>query len=260
MKNDASDLTRDNKFSKWDRMLLALLVAFFLGSRLFSLLKMPVFIDEAIHIWWAREIHGGTIAAGFLEGKWLSIVLMSLSLVAPGDDLWLVRFTAVLAGLLTVVAIILTGRSLFSMRVALFATLLYLVFPFALFYNRLALADGIVAAFGAWVLYISIKTVRLTRGGYSVILALLLMLSMLAKFAGVLFFVIPPLAVLMLFPRNRWKTGIQRILPAMLSGFVTFLAVFLVGIPIHQITPKAQAGGIGSLFPAIVRNIKTLGN
>jgi len=38
----------------------------------------------------------GAVATAFLDGKWFSIVLMSLSLNFPGSDLWLVRFTTVL--------------------------------------------------------------------------------------------------------------------------------------------------------------------
>jgi len=86
------------------------------------------------------------------------------------------------AGAATLVAILLIGRELFSTRAAFIAALFFLLLPFALFYNRLALADSIVSVFGAWVLYISIKSVCSSKSGFSVLLALLLILSMLAKF------------------------------------------------------------------------------
>ncbi len=208
---------------------------------------MPIFIDETVHIGWARDIQQGQIAAGFADGKWLSMILISLSLYLPGNALWLARFTAVMGGVATLAAIYLTGRELFSIKTTLLAILFYLMLPLALFYNRLALTDSIVAAFGAGVLYISIKTVRSARSGFSVVLAALLISAMLAKLPGILYIFIPPLAVLLLLPKNRWKFGVQRILPAILAGLVTFSAVFLAETAHHQVSEKAQGGNVANV-------------
>jgi len=234
-------------FSGWSLVLLIGLVALFLVSRLVVLQKMPIFIDETVHIGWARDIQQGQIAAGFSDGKWLSMILISLSLYLPGNALWLARFTAVMGGVATLAAIYLTGRELFSIKTTLLAILFYLMLPLALFYNRLALTDSIVAAFGAWVLYISVKTVRSARSGFSVVLAVLLISAMLAKLPGIIYIFIPPLAVLLLLPKNRWKFGVQRILPAILAGLATFSAVFLVQTAHQQVSEKTQGGNIGSV-------------
>ena len=258
--NDLDGSTDRERFSNWGLALLAGLVALFLASRLVALLKMPVFIDEAIHIWWAREIQEGMVAAGFIEGRWLSMALMSLFLNLPGDDLWLVRFSAVLAGVATLGALFLIGRELFSNRAGILAILFYLVIPYALFYDRVALADSIATPFGAWILYLSIKSVRSQWGGNSVILALLLIFSMLVKISGIAYLIIPPITVLVLLPSSRWKKGIQRIMPAMLAGLLMLAAIYIVGIPTHQVTPKAQAFSIAGVLQATIRNSGTLAN
>ena len=108
--SDLKKTTAGGRLPNWSLVIVAALFVLFLVSRLFNLLKLPVFIDEAIHIWWAREIQEGLIASGFLEGRWFSMVLISLSLHLPGEDLGLIRFTAVLAGVATMGAILLTGR------------------------------------------------------------------------------------------------------------------------------------------------------
>jgi len=52
--DDLRSSTIRERFSAWSLVLLAGLVALFLGSRLYALLKMPIFVDEALHVWWAR--------------------------------------------------------------------------------------------------------------------------------------------------------------------------------------------------------------
>jgi hypothetical protein len=93
---ESNNSTDPDHLSGWNLVLLIGLVALFLVSRLVVLQKMPIFIDETVHIGWARDIQQGQIAAGFADGKWLSMILISLSLYLPGNALWLARFTAVM--------------------------------------------------------------------------------------------------------------------------------------------------------------------
>src|SRR6185295_2405973 len=135
---------------------LGLLLAAYLVSRLYALSALPVFVDEAMHIRWARETLQGHLLAGSFDGRWLPIKVMAAFVALPLPPLLAARLAAVLAGAGTLVACVLVGRRLYSPRVGSIAGLLYLVAPFALLHNRMALADTFAATFAGAALYFSI--------------------------------------------------------------------------------------------------------
>ncbi len=239
----------------------AVLSILYLGSRLYALESLPVFIDEALHIWRARAIREGLIAAGLNEGKWLSMVLMSLSLSLPGSALWVTRLTYVGAGALTIAAIVLIGKELFRIRTGLLAAVFYLFMPYSLFYNRLALTDGIAAAFGAWICYFSIKTMRSRNGSFIVALATLLISSILIKYTNFLFILIPLVAILFLLPRSDWRTGLARVAPSLLACLIILIALYVVGSATHFLGERTNSSSsLISIEAVILPNILKLAN
>src|SRR5215204_1969131 len=123
----------------------ALVAAAYLISRLYAATHVPVFIDEAIHVDWARATAESypTPDPGF-DGKWLSVKLFALasSQSLPFNDLIAALLLVVALGLTTALACYLIGRDLFSKRAGALAATVYVVLPFSVIYTSLAMTDG----------------------------------------------------------------------------------------------------------------------
>jgi 4-amino-4-deoxy-L-arabinose transferase-like glycosyltransferase len=80
------------------------------------------------------------------------------------DPLVAGRLVSVGAGIATMIGVWLVALELFkNKRIALFTSFLYLLSPFTLMYDRMALYDSLVAAFSIWNLYLGILLVRRVR-------------------------------------------------------------------------------------------------
>ncbi len=177
-----------------------LLFALYFASRLFSLLLLPVFLDETLHARWAREIAEGRRPLGrpWEWGRALTVWLGALVTPWARDLLWANRALSVVAGAIALWATIEVGRRLYDDRTGLVAGFLYVVCPFTLFYDRMALADAALGAAAALVLLASVRaaTEGSTRQGIAAGVALLA--CVLTKAPGVLLFGIPVAAGLFL--------------------------------------------------------------
>lgn len=203
------------------------LVAVYSSSRFVAATRgIPLFIDEAIHVDWAHPS-----ARTFLpldpsfDGKWLSIKLFALATRLPGlNSVLAARLTVSVLGLLTAVAIYLIGRDLFSRTAGAISASLYVVLPFTVIYNSLALSDGVQLAFAAWAIFAVVRVTRQKRAlGAAIALPLFLIAAILAKFSGVVLAVIPLMAVLLLMKPAQWPRGLIRIAPTLV------LALSLIG-------------------------------
>ncbi|MET0645945.1 MAG: glycosyltransferase family 39 protein [Pyrinomonadaceae bacterium] len=205
-----------------------MLTVAYLAGRLYATAHIPIFIDEAIHVDWARATAESYPAPdpGF-DGKWLSIKLFALATAvdAPFDELVAARLLVVALGLCTALAIYLLGRDLFSSRAGALGVALYVVSPFSLIYNSLAMTDGIQLAFGSWATLLAARLARTQHRGYALMLPLALAAAVLAKFSGLVLTGLPVAAVLLLAPRGRRGAAALRALPALLTP-LALLALF----------------------------------
>lgn len=142
---------------------IGIVILFFL-IRLVNLTIIPVFADEAIYIRWA-QIMRDEPTLRFLpqsDGKqplfmWATIPALKFS----PDPLFAGRITSVLSGFGTLIGIALLAWYFFrSVRVSLFASFLYALSPFAVFFDRMALIDSMLAMFGVWTLFFASITAR----------------------------------------------------------------------------------------------------
>ncbi|MEP7200707.1 MAG: glycosyltransferase family 39 protein [Chloroflexota bacterium] len=178
------------------------------ASRLWNLTALPMFLDESLYLWWARVFRAtGDLVQPIRETTILQPLLLGLMPALDGGSplghLFTGRWLSVAAGSLTVVGIVLLGRTLGSAHSGLIAAWLYVLSPFALFYDRIILTDGPLTLFGVACLYLTWRVCR--RGGWRNALALGLMLgfAMLTKVKGV-FFILIPLTVILSMP-NAWR-------------------------------------------------------
>src|SRR3990170_2921249 len=80
------------------------------------------------------------------------------------DPLVAARLVSVISGLFTMFGLWFLAYELFKdKRIASLTSIIYIFFPFAQVYDRMALMDSMVATFSVWALYFSILLVRRTN-------------------------------------------------------------------------------------------------
>jgi hypothetical protein len=223
----------------------SLLAGVYLVSRLYAATHIPIFIDEAIHVDWARATAESYPPSNpVYDGKWLSIKLFALasSLGAPFDDLIAARLSVVALGLTAALACYLAGRDLFSPRAGALAAAVYIALPFTVLYNGLALTDGVQMAFAAWAVLLSARLALTRRWVYVLTLPLAFVAALLAKFSGIVLLGLPLAAVLLLTPRARWAGGALRAAPALLVPLGLFALFYSLGM-LQTLQANANVAG-----------------
>lgn len=200
-----------SKASRYWWLLGSVILGLFLFTRLVNLTALPIFTDEAIYIRWSQ--------IGSRDANWRFISLtdgkqpmftwiMMLVLRLVSDPLLAGRSVSVVSGILSLIGIAVLAWEIYRKpAVSVFASLFYLLSPFSLLYDRLALYDSWVAAFFIWNLYLGIRLVRSLRLDVAMILGLTLGAAMLNKTSGFLSLYLLP-GTLVLFDwsyKNRWQ-------------------------------------------------------
>ena len=208
---------------------IGLLSLLYLLSRVASLDVLPVFLDEAVHIQWAERLYGeGRILKPVGSGRLLAVAAYGAAL--PFEDrLFAARLVAVCAGALTLLATTLLASRIFGARAGLIAGLLYVLSPFALVYDRLALSDGFLSAAIACLMLATWAVVHEPghRPGHShgagfPMMVLFVALAVVSKVSAVLYLPAVPLAVLTLSKakvKDR-RSGLRSIALALSAGLV----------------------------------------
>lgn len=175
--------------------ILSVLILGYFTLRLPNLTLQPIFADEAIYIRWAQVIKAEQTLR-FLplsDGKtplfmWAMVPLFKFI----HDPLLAGRFLSVLSGFFTLLGVFFLSRRIFNTRTAFWAGLLYVITPYTVFFDRMALVDSMLSAFTVWVVYFALWLVRSLRPDISMILGYLLGGVVLTKTPGMLnFFMIP---------------------------------------------------------------------
>jgi 4-amino-4-deoxy-L-arabinose transferase-like glycosyltransferase len=191
-------------------ILLLLLFVYFL-TRLYNLTLLPIFLDEAMHIRWSLDIWQGdtfleTLRSPLSVSKLLHMLLLSTVTPWARDLLWAGRIFSVFGGAVGLLCCYSIGKRLYDERAGIISACLYLASPFGLFYERMALADGLLCAGSAVVLWASIALVHQNLRRYRFILGITLGLTPLLKITGVLFFLTPLLVWLFLGQARKIRT------------------------------------------------------
>jgi 4-amino-4-deoxy-L-arabinose transferase-like glycosyltransferase len=196
------------------------LLALHLLTRLRGLELLPIFLDETLHVRWALLIAQGEKSwdATWKWGRALTIWLGALVSPWASDLLYANRLLSVALGAVTLFATVEIARRFFGERQALFAGLFYVLCPFTLFHDRMALTEAGLAAFTALTLLFSIRLAESGRRRFAVLAGLCFTLAVLVKALGVLAVPIPLVSVLVLGP---------------VRGRLTALALaYVVGLPV----------------------------
>lgn len=149
---------------KSEIILSLVIAAFYFFLRLIFISDLPIFTDEAIYARWAQiALHDSSWRfISLTDGKqpmfiWFGIVFMKII----QDPLLSLRLVSVFAGFFTMVGLFFLTYELFKSKTMSFLTaILYVFYPFAQVYDRIALYDSMVATFSVWALYLSVHLVK----------------------------------------------------------------------------------------------------
>jgi 4-amino-4-deoxy-L-arabinose transferase-like glycosyltransferase len=185
------------------------LLSTYLFTRLYSLLVIPIFTDEAIYVRWAqlfnKDIHRAFISLN--DGKqplfiWVGAAFMHLF----NDPLVAVRLVSVATGLLTLTGLYLLTRELFNKKIAVAACCLYIIYPFSLVYDRLALYDSMLATLAVWALYGEVLLVRLKKFYIALFVGVIIGAGLLTKSSAFFFLYLLPFSLLLFNFKSKTKS------------------------------------------------------
>ena len=211
---------------------LALLLVAYVAMRTYHLTRLPIFIDESLHLFWSQRVRDEPgYDRPMRDGKPLQSLVMAFTVAGADDPLWAGRFTSVLVGAVGLWAAWQIGRRLFDEATGLTAAVLYLACPFTLFYDRMALSDVYLSTFAALALLASIAVARDPRPAKGVWLGLALAGCVLSKVPGLMLAPLPLAAAFLLPPR---RPGLGRAL-----GIAYAVAAILAAYPAWYFLAKS---------------------
>lgn len=214
---------------RFDLLWIGLLTLAALLTRTVNLTQIPIFTDEAIYIRWA-QIGLADPAHRYIsltDGKQpLLTWLMYPFLYFIEDPLLAGRLVSAFAGVAACIGMYMVGKELFGRRTAVVAGLLYIITPFTVVYDRLALMDGLHAAIGIWSMYLSILLVRYIRLDAALLLGMTIGLGYLNKSSAVFYLLLVPFSLLLF----DWKQKKCRRRLAAWGGFALISSLMALAI------------------------------
>ncbi len=229
------------RFKGQDLLVFVFLVIGYFLSRLINLTSLPVFADEAIYIRWS-QVMTTEPTLRFLplsDGKqplfmWLTIPFLKVF----ADPLFAGRFVSVLSGFLTMFG--LGGLVYFlrkSVKFSLLTMFLYIVTPYTLFFDRMALADSLLAALAVWSLLFAFLLGKERRLDLAMILGMILGASWLTKSPGMFLILLTPLVVLGSYYQEKKSLKVK---PLLKLGLLVGVSLFfsLMGYNLLRLGPN----------------------
>ncbi|MEX2012954.1 MAG: glycosyltransferase family 39 protein [Candidatus Levyibacteriota bacterium] len=196
------------------------LISSYLFLRLYNIMSLPLFTDEAIYVRWSQiaRYDASWRFISLTDGKqpsfvWATMLVMKLT----EDPLFAGRLVSVIAGLLTMVGLYFLGREFFKNRwVGIISAFLYLIFPMALVYDRMAIYDSLVGTFAVWSLYFTVLLVRHVRLDIALILGMVIGGGVLTKTSAFFSIYLLPFSLLLFdFKNKKWKEKLVKLIALM---------------------------------------------
>lgn len=181
-----------------DFIVFAAVAVLYFALRLPNLTIQPIFADEAIYIRWAQIMKAEPTLrfVSLSDGKTpLFMWAMTPMFKIFDDPLFAGRFLSVLSGFMTMTGLFFLARRVFNKAISYWTILLYAACPYAVFFDRMALVDSMLAAFTVWVIYFSIWLLKSLRLDIAMILGYLLGGALLVKTPAMMNLLILPLSV-----------------------------------------------------------------
>jgi hypothetical protein len=212
-------------------LIAAAFVALFLATRLVNLMLLPVFVDEALHVDLAQVVSETGELVGSDSGKYLPLWLLAPVVGRAADPLRAARLCSVAYGLLAALGVFLLGREIHGERAGLLAAAFYLVAPWTLFFDRIALVDTLLSVLVLYSLIVAIRWASSASRSWAAVLGLLIGLAGLTKLYGLLLLLLPASLALLWPNASRSRLAGQ----ALLSYAIAFAIVWPLagGLEMH---------------------------
>ncbi|MBI2611189.1 glycosyltransferase family 39 protein [Candidatus Gottesmanbacteria bacterium] len=187
-----------------------ILILTFLITRLVNLTIIPIFTDEAIYLRWAQLALGDASMRfiSLIDGKqplfiWFSMVAMKWI----EDPLVAGRLVSIFSGLFGVIGMFFLGwEASKKISVGFMGSLLYIVIPIFLVYDRLALMDGLLTSLGIWSLWLSLIFIRTLRLDVALILGMVIGTGLLTKSSATFYLLFLPLTLILFDFKKKFLT------------------------------------------------------
>lgn len=209
--------------------------------RLFNLNVIPVFADESIYVRWSQVMKAESTLR-FLplsDGKqplFMWTVIPFLKFIS--DPLLAGRIVSALCGLITIMGVGVASYILFlNIRIALFSGLIWAVLPYAVFFDRLALADGMLVMFVVWTFIFSYLALNKHRLDMAMLAGFTLGFAWLTKSPAIFSFILIP-AIFIFSPKKKLVSiGLIMVTYAIAFGMYNILRL---GPEFHMIAIRNQ--------------------
>lgn len=192
-------------FSKKDVFIILILISIYWITRLINLEILPIFGDEGIYIRWAKTAwHDASWRfISLTDGRqplqtWTTIPFLK---IFPEKPLFAGRMFSVFFGFLGFIGFFVLNFYLFGKRAGYLGVIFYLLSPFLLFYQRMALAEAAVNTFYIYLLLFSILLIKTLRLDIALIFGGIGGLSLLTKSTTQLFLICSLFAPILIFKR-----------------------------------------------------------
>jgi len=175
-------------------------ILLFVFTRFFNLTRLPIFCDEAIYIRWA-QIAWHDASQRFIsltDGKqplqtWLTIPFLKIIV----DPLAAGRAQAGMVGFLSLlVAMVLAVVYFADIKASVVMLGLVLITPYLLFFDRMALAESLLALFGTGAFLLSYLLGKMRRLDLALIAGVWLGLGLLVKSQALFFLILFPFGLI----------------------------------------------------------------
>jgi len=184
-------------YKKFDWLpLITVLLLLYTGISFAGLLHFPPFIDEGLHIGYAQRVLTGRILAGGSDARLLVPILLAPFNPSGAAQLFIGRAVTVLFSLITIALIYSITRKLANRSAAFLATVLAVLCPYLLFYQRMVLIDGYTTTAGLLALWLVLQSKQGNWWKNGVLCGLALALAVGIKGTGVVFLAIPAIALI----------------------------------------------------------------
>ena len=230
-------------------IVFSLSLILFCGLRLPSLTRIPVFVDEAIYIRWSQVMRNEP-SLRFLplsDGKQPLFMWATMpSLKIFSDPLVAGRMVSVIAGIMSLFGIaFLTFVLTQNFFLSSLASLVYAVLPFSVFFDRMALVDSLLSAFGLWSLGLGALLIKKTRLDLAMLLGFAIGFGQITKSPAIFFYLWQPFLFLALFDfRSKdVKKRLIKLVGAWVVALFISLAVYNIlrlGTNFHLIGSRNQ--------------------
>lgn len=221
---------------KFEILAVFILLISYFAFRLPNLTLQPIFADEAIYVRWAQVMRAEPTLrfVSLSDGKTPLFMWTLMPLLKIFDDpLFAGRFLSVLSGVSTLFGVFFLARQVFGTKAALWSAFLYAITPYAVFFDRMALVDSMLATFTVWSVNFAIWLVRNPRLDLAMILGYLLGGGLLVKTPGMVNLLMVPITII----GFNFKKAAQKSLPKLLLFWIVALGIALLMYNILRLGP-----------------------